>query len=226
MIKKHTPILWIFSILFVFAYTSCFEIVEEVNLNEDGTGGFNFTINMSQSKIHINSLFLLDSVNGRPMPKIEDFENTIQRVESELKKDSALSNIVIKKNWEDYIFSISGDFSNVDALNKAIKDINKVFNTPRGYQVDLHDNFKYQDKIFERLYSYNLVNDYNAMPQKDKAVFKNAKYTTIYRFNSPIKNHSNPSALKSKSGKAIMLKVAVKDLITNKKTIENKIEIQ
>jgi len=226
MIKKSTPFLWIFSILFVFAYTSCFEIVEEVNMNKNGTGSFNFTINMSQSKIHINSLFLLDSVNGRSMPKAEDFKKAVKRVEFELKKDTALANIVVSENWEDYIFSVSGDFNNVDALNKAIKDINKVFNTPRGYQVELHDNFKYKDKTFERLYNYNLVNDYNAMSQKDKAVFKNAKYTTIYRFNSPVNSYTNPSALKSKSGKAIMLKVSVKDLITNKKTIQNTIELK
>ncbi len=194
-------------------------------MNEDGTGTFNFTINMSQSKIHINSLFLLDSVNGRPMPKVEDFEKAIRRVELELKKDSALSNIEVTENWKDYIFSVSGDFINVDALNKAIKNINTIFNTPRGYKVELYDNFRYQPKVFERLYSYNLVNDYNTLSGKDKAVFKNAKYTTIYRFKSPVKSFTNPDALKSKSGKAIMLKINVKDLITNKKTIQNKIEI-
>ena len=128
------------------------------------------------------------------------------------------------KTWITYhIFSISGDFKNIDALNTAIKNINTIFNNPRGYSVDLHDNFKYKNSIFERLYSYNLVNDYNALSQKDKAVFKNAKYTTIYRFNSPVKKYSNPNALKSKSGKAIMLKVNVRELITNKKTIKNTI---
>jgi hypothetical protein len=69
------------------------------------------------------------------------------------------------------------------------------------------------------------VNDYNSLSDRDKAVFKNAKYTTIYRFNSSVKSYTNQDALKSKSGKAIMLKVNVKDLITNKKTIQNKIEI-
>jgi hypothetical protein len=82
MSKKRRPILWISSILIIFLYTSCFEIIEEVNMNEDGTGSFNFTINMSQSKIQINSMFLLDSVNGRPMPKKEDFEKALRRVET------------------------------------------------------------------------------------------------------------------------------------------------
>lgn len=217
---------FISSILIILFFASCFEIIEEVRMNDDGSGDFNLTINMSQSKVHINSLFLLDSVNGRPMPNKEYFKRAIKRVEYELNTDSSLSNIVVNENWKDYIFSVSGEFLNVTSLNKAIKNINTIFNDPRGYSVELHDNFKFQPKVFERLYNYNLVNDYNSLSKKDKALFKNAKYTTIYRFNTPIKNFSNSDANKSKSGKAIMLKVAVKDLVTNQKTIQNLIELQ
>ena len=92
--------------------------------------------------------------------------------------------------------------------------------------MELHDNFKYKNKVFERLYSYNLINDYNSLSGKDKTVFKNAKYTTVYRFKSSVKSYSNPNALKSKSGKAIMLKVSVRELVTNKATIQNIIELK
>ncbi len=219
---KHKYFLFVILLLFTFSYTSCFEIVEEVNLNDDGTGSFNLTMNMSQSKIQINSMLLLDSVNGKPVPKIEDFKKAIRRVKYELKKDSTISELVFTENWEDYIFSMSGNFQNINALNKAIKNINTIF-TPKGYKPELYDNFKYENNIFERLYSYNLINEYNALSDKDRSVFKNAKYTTIYRFNSPVKSYSNPNALKSKSGKAIMLKVNVRELVTNKKTIKNTI---
>jgi len=222
MYKKHKSYLSIILLIITFSYTSCFEIVEEVNLNDDGTGSFIFTVNMSQSRIQVNSIMLLDSINGRPLPKIEDFKKAIRRLEYELKKDSAISEIKITENWEDYIFSITGNFQNIDALNKAIKNINTIF-TPKGYTAELYDNFKYENNIFERLYSYNLINEYNTLSQKDKTAFKNAKYTTVYRFNSPVKSYSNQNALKSKSGKAIMLKVNVRELVTNKKSIKNTI---
>lgn len=222
MYKKHKSYLSIIFLIITFSYTSCFEIVEEVNLNDDGTGSFSFTVNMSQSRIQVNSIMLLDSINGRPLPKIEDFKKAIRRLEYELKKDSAISEIKITENWEDYIFSITGNFQNIDALNKAIKNINTIF-TPKGYTAELYDNFKYENNIFERLYSYNLINEYNTLSQKDKTAFKNAKYTTVYRFNSPVKSYSNQNALKSKSGKAIMLKVNVRELVTNKKSIKNTI---
>jgi len=202
---------------------SCFEIVEEVNLNDDGSGTFCFTINMSQSKLNINSLFLLDSINHRPMPKKEDLNNTIDKVDKALKEDLNIGNVVTKKNWEEYIFSVSGSFTNIDALNMAINKINTLFNQHGRYESLTHNNFSYADKIFTRLYNYNLVNEYNSMAEKDKTVFNNAKYTTIYRFARQVANYSNPEATKSKSGKAIMLKVDVKDLITNNKTIKNSI---
>lgn len=224
--KKLKQITLLVLTVLLFLFSSCFEIIEEVDMNDDGSGSFNLTINMSQSKIHINSLFLLDSVNGRPMPSKEQFKKAIKRVEYELANDTTLTNIKLSENWDDYIFSVSGEFKNVSTLNRAIKNINTIFNDPRGYSVELHDNFRFEPKTFERLYSYNLVNDYNSLSKQDKAMFKNAKYTTIYRFNSPIKSFSNVNAMKSKSGKAVMLKVAVKELVTNKKTIQNLIELK
>jgi len=226
MNKKNKVYLLIILIFFSFSLTSCFEIVEEVNLKNDGTGNFCLTINMSQSKMQINSMFLLDSVNGRPMPSKKNFKNAILRLKVELEKDNEISKVKITEDWKNYIFSITGNFNNIAALNKAVKNINTIFNDPNGYIFQSRDNFKYNNKKFERLYSYNLINEYNSLSSKDKSVFKNAKYTTVYRFEAPVKSYSNSNALKSKSGKAIMLKVSVKELITNKKTIRNIIELK
>ena len=55
------------------------------------------------------------------MPKVESLKRAINRVELELKKDTALSDIEIKQDWDDYIFAVSGNFKDVEALNNAIK---------------------------------------------------------------------------------------------------------
>ncbi|MEN8121202.1 MAG: hypothetical protein ABFS35_12680 [Bacteroidota bacterium] len=225
-IFTHKFVLGFSFVLSLLLFPSCFEIIEEVNLNDDGSGTFNFTVNMSQSKLNINSMLLLDSVNGRPVPKIEDFKENLEHLKTILNNDSSISNVLVKENWEDYIFSISGDFKDIETLNKSINNINTTLSRPNGYTPIIKNNFSYTEKIFTRLYSYNLINEYNTLSEKDKSVFKNAKYTTIYRFKSPVSNYSNPDALKSKSGKAVMLKVNVKDLITNKKTIKNTIHLK
>ncbi len=226
--KKHLHKLNALIIITLVAFTcvSCFEIVEEINLNDDGSGSFCFTINMSQSKLNINSMLLLDSVNGRPVPKKENLKAELGKVEAKLKEDGRITNVIVKENWEAYIFSISGNFNNIETLNKAINNISVGLGKLKGGSPQVADNFSYHDGIFTRLYNYNLVKDYNSLTEKDKVVFNNAKYTAIYRFNLPVKSFSNVDALKSKSGKALMLKLNIKDMITNHKTLANTINLK
>jgi hypothetical protein len=226
--KKHIYRLNAFIIITLVAFTcvSCFEIVEEINLNDDGSGSFCFTINMSQSKLNINSMLLLDSVNGRPVPKKENVRAELGKVEAKLKEDLSITNVAVKENWEEYIFSISGNFNNIETLNKAINDIGTAFGKFKGNSPQIADNFSYHDRVFARLYNYNLQKDYNSLSEKDKVVFNNAKYTAIYRFNLPVKSFSNVDALKSKSGKALMLKLNIKDMITSHKTLANTINLK
>jgi hypothetical protein len=221
--KVSTYIFIIISFLF---FPSCFEIIEEINFNPDGSGSFVFTINLSQSKLQLNSILLLDSVNGRPVPKKETITEALDKVEAALKQDGELSEIVIKRNWEEYIFSINGNFKNISGLNQAINKIYVLFEPAKKTGTLVKDNFSYHDKVFMRFFDYELANQYEKLSDKDKVVFDNAKYTTIYRFPFLIGTFSNPVAKVSKSGKAIMLKINVKDLISNVGTIKNSINLK
>jgi hypothetical protein len=214
-----------FLIFILLSCQACFEIIEEINFNENGTGSFCLTINMSQSRLNINSLLLLDSVNGRKIPKVEDLKETLGKIESVLKKDTGINNVFVKQDWNNYIFSVGGNFKSIAALNRSINNVNTLFDKVGTYSPQIQDNYSYNNKTFKRLYNYNLVNNYHSLSEKDKAVFTNATYTSVFRFQTLIKSFSNPNASKSKSGKAIMLKMNVKDLITNIKSIENSISL-
>lgn len=222
IIKRKIILPTITVIIFILC-PACFEIVEEVNLNNDGSGSFCFTLNLSQSKLDINAIMLLDSVNGRAVPKIDDLKKSLAQIETSLTKDSSITRVNISQNWENYIFAISGDFKNIDALNEAINNIYTMFSKNTGQALVSNDHFSYSNKIFKRLYHYNLADHYNSLSGKDKLVFKTAKYTSVYRFKSSVSNYSNANALKSKSGMSVMLKSSIMDLITNQKTIENTI---
>ena len=213
------------SLLIILLFPACFEIVEEVSLNNDGSGSFCFTINMSQSKLNINAMLLLDSVNGRPVPKMENMKKTIGQVEQTLANDGNITNVKTKQNWEDYIFSISGDFKSIESLNKAINQIYELFNKQAKQPFEAKEHFSYSNKVFKRIYNFNLANNYNSLSEKDKVVLKDARYTSIYRFKTGVGTYSNADALKSKSGTALMLKENIKDLITNHKTIENTVHL-
>lgn len=223
VIKRKLSLVVAVSVVFLFS--SCFEIVEEVNLNNDGSGTFCFTINMSQSKMDINAMLLLDTINGRPVPKVDDVKKLLSGMEASLQKDSGLSNIKVISNWNEYIFSISGNFTDVKALNQAILNTYKLVSKTAANPGIEKDNFSFGQKIFKRLYNLDVLGDYQSLPAKDKLVFKNAKYTSVYRFKSVVSGYSNPSAVKSKSGMSVMLKANISDILSNNKSIANSITL-
>ena len=90
--------------LALFSLTGCFEVVEEVTLNEDGSGKVTFNINMSQSKTKLNSIMLMDSINGYKIPKKSDINNAILKIEQHLKNTPGISNINKVVDYKNFIF--------------------------------------------------------------------------------------------------------------------------
>nr|BFF39643.1 hypothetical protein BACY1_14480 [Tenacibaculum mesophilum] len=64
----NKKILLLFSTISILLFTSCFEFVEEVSFNKDGSGSAVLTINLSKSKTKLASIMLLDSINGYKVP--------------------------------------------------------------------------------------------------------------------------------------------------------------
>ena len=90
-------------ILLMFTLNSCFDVLEEINLNEDGSGEMTLTFNLSKSKTKISSLRLLDSVNGYKVPNEDDLEAFLDEAVSYLKKEDGISNIQKKSFGHDHL---------------------------------------------------------------------------------------------------------------------------
>lgn len=222
MTKKIFKFAFLSSLFFL---ASCFEVVEEINLNDDGSGNIEFTINLSRSKTKLNSIMLLDSINNYKVPKKQDIKNHFTKTVNEIKKINGVSNVKQTTNFEDFIFTINCDFNNIDVLNKVISHFGS---TTESKRIMKNKHFKYNTvtKTFTRNYHYDLQSEFNKINSKDKEIFKNASYTTIYRFESLINTSKNKSAKISGSKKAIMLKVPTQDIISNKNTIKNTIQLK
>jgi hypothetical protein len=51
------------SALILFSFTSCIEIIDDVTVKNDGSGSMKYTINLSASKVKINTILALDSLD-------------------------------------------------------------------------------------------------------------------------------------------------------------------
>jgi hypothetical protein len=210
-------------LFFVFLFQSCFEVVEEVKMNTDGTGSFGFTLNMSQSKTKLNSVMKMDKINGYPVPTKEKIKKDVAVIEKIISSTPGISNVITKIDFVNFIFNLNFDFKKTANLNEVVANLkanNKIDkSTPSDF-------YSYANNKFTRLNKIAMKSMYEKTGKADKEVFENANYTTIYKFESGIKSSSNTSALISKSKKAIKFNSSILDIINGNKKLENTIILQ
>lgn len=205
--------------------SACFEVVEEINLHNDGTGQVIYTINLSQNKTKVASVMLLDSVQGYKVPSKEKIQQALNDAVAYLKKSEGISNAKSTVDFNNFIATVSFNFKDVANLNNITKNLLtkhkiKAINTS-SY------SFNKQTKTFFRKYTpvSDAKNAYTKLKAKDKAVFNGAVFTSIYRFDSPVTTTSNPTSNLSKTKKAVMLKSNITDLINGKVNVSNQIQL-
>lgn len=203
---------------------SCFEVIEQVQLKADGSGSYQLTLNMSQSKTKLSSIMKLKTINDHPVPSKSEILDRLDEIKAELSKTSGITNVKTSMDFSNFICVISLDFSNVTQLNKAIHNV-KVSENVKGAM--LNDDFSYdaKEKTFERKNVYSLKDTYAKMSNADKEVFTAASFTGIYKFDAEVSSASNSDAKISASKKAVMLKLNAASILKQKKSIENKIKI-
>lgn len=203
---------------------SCFDIVETISLNDNGSGNFQLLLNMSRSKTKINSILKMKTVNGHPVPTREEIKEKLAGIEKTIRSTAGISNVKTSLDFENFIASIQCQFSNVNSLNSVVKNINAKEKSNRP---GIEKNYEYDAvaKTFGRVNKFSLKNDYQQMSVADREVFATATYTGIFRFQSNVATASNKESKVAANKKAVMLTHNALDIITNKKSIENKITL-
>jgi hypothetical protein len=210
---------------FLLLLTNCFEIVEEVSFNRDGSGHVTLSLNLSRSKTKLNSILRLDSINNYEVPSEIDIRKHFTEITSTVENTKGISNVTNSLNFNEYIFSISCDFNDVDALNTVISN----FSTKEEallIKKQKHFSFDKTQNTFTRNYHYDISRAFQKTRMEDRKVFETASITTIYRFETPILSSKNSTAKIAPSKKAIMLRVNAQELITNQNSMKNQIKLQ
>jgi hypothetical protein len=205
--------------------SSCFEVIEEISMKNDGTGDVVLTINLSQSKTKVASVMLLDSVQGYKVPSKQKIQQELNEAVAYLKKSEGISNVKSTSDFNNYIATISFSFKDVANINNITKNIL----AQKKIKATNTSSYSYNKttKTFNRKYQAvgTAKTEFNKLKAKDKAVFNGATYTSIYRFESIVTSSTNPASNVSKSKKAVMLKSSIMDLINGKINVSNTIQL-
>ena len=221
-IMKKTAYILLFSCLILFQ--SCFEIIEQVFLKTDGSGNFQLVLNLSKSKTKLNSISKMKTINGHTVPSKNEIKYRIEAIEKIVAKTVGITSVKTAIDFDNYIATLSCNFNKVAQLNAAVKN---VYEKENGKLKGVEKIYEYDAEagIFNRLNKFSLKEDYKKMSNADKEVFATANYTFIYKFETNVTTASNIDTKISPSKKATMLKLNALDIITNKKAVDNKINL-
>ena len=211
-------------IFLLLALTSCFEVMEDITFKKDGSGVFKLIINLSQSKMELNSLMKIDSSSGYKIPNEKQLNTYLDQALKTLKTTEGLSAVSINRDFKNWIFEIKADFKTTQNLELGLKNINNDFSP--GNPLTFRNKLIFDGKTLERQME-NLDDDTRKQLNKptEKRILTNAKYITIYRFENTIEKSSNNRAKISPSKKAIMLQSNILNIINGKETIKNTIKL-
>jgi len=223
MWNKHKTLLLLLCLPFLFS--SCFEIIEEISMNADGSGAMTLTLNLSQSRNKVASVLMMDSVNGYKVPSRTKIKQEMDEAVARLRKMPGISNVKSSLDFNNYIGSISFSFREVGNINNITREILEaqkiITNSISTY------SYNKAAATFNRDYKYytGAKTEYNKLKKEDRDIFKTATYTGIYRFPVPVARQSNTKARISKSGKAVMQQCSVMDLINGGASVATQIQL-
>lgn len=205
--------------------TSCFDILDKVNVKADGTGEYTIILNASKSKTRLASISKMETINGKKVPKKTEIENKINEAARIFKGTPGISNVKTSMDFDNYIIKLSCNFKKIENINAGLEKLKaqKILGKMVPTQV-------YSQNLEKKTLIRNKVNtfkaDYDKMSKADKEVFTDAKYTSIMQFETPVKSQSNTTYVLSPNKKALKLEADILDVILQKKQIQNTILFQ
>ena len=185
--------------------SSCVDIFDEIILHTDGSGTYKYTVNLSASKVKINSVLALDSLDGQRVPSLQEIKDKIALYQTKLEAEEGISNVKVDANYNDFVFKINCDFTSVAALQTAIRDIviaeSKDKNNPA-----LNETWISWDgtKLVRSIPDFK--SPLNRLKPEEQEQLKTGKYIAVSRFDTPVLKCDNATAQISPSKTAVMVK--------------------
>ncbi|ATN07368.1 hypothetical protein H3Z85_08110 [Chryseobacterium indologenes] len=205
--------------------TSCFDILDKVNVKADGTGEYTIILNASKSKTRLASISKMETINGKKVPKKSEIENKINTAAKIFKETPGITNVKTAMDFDNYIIRLSCNFKKIENINAGLEKLKdqKILGKMVPTKV-------YSQNLQKKTLTRNKVNtfkeDYEKMSKADKEVFNDARYTSVMQFENTVKSQTNNAYVLSPNKKALKLEADILDLILHKKQIQNTILFQ
>ncbi|WP_312901591.1 hypothetical protein [Chryseobacterium taichungense] len=205
--------------------TSCFDILDKVNMKADGSGEYTIILNASKSKTRLASISKMETINGKKVPKKPEIEAKINEAARIFKATPGISNVKTSMDFDNYIIKLSCHFTKIENINSGLEQLKARNIIGKMVPTNIYSQNP-EKKTFMRNKVNTFKSDYDKMSKADKEVFTDAHYISVLQFENMVKSQSNNSYSLSPNRKALKLEATVLDLILQKKPLQNTILFQ
>lgn len=213
--------------LLLFATTSCLDIQESIYLRNDGSGKFALTINLEEMEGLLNSINRSNSDGDPQKDVMNEVDINFEDLRKKLTKQAGISQVRTINENNSRLLGIAFEFTNVNALNKALKEINNSKDDQKK------DYFFYQKGKLKRMNTLGIKEHIQRELGADIAIavdgimltsiLKDMSYTTKYTFDRPVTETSNPDSKITNEGRTVTLSYFFFNEKTGSNTLENQI---
>lgn len=215
-----------FAFTILMSLTSCIEIIDDLSINEDGSGTFKYTVNISSSKVKLSSYLALDSLDGKKVPSLDEIKLHINEVVESLRTQEGISNLTIESNYTDFIFKLKLDFNSVANLQAAIKAVAKENSENRVLEELDHNWLNNSKESLSRSIPKMSIERAKNMSDEEISLLKQGSYTSITRFEQEVDRFDNKNAVLAKNKKAVMVRTDAYSLTQKTQLLDNTIYLK
>ena len=160
------------------------------------------------------------------MPSKLELQEKVSDLIGVLNCQEGIREVSVEENYDNYILKVSLHFDNVESLLAAFKEtMEEVGNTA------VEDTSNYNWVSWDGLTLIRQIPDlssfkFRLVKKEDQELMRSGMYTSISRFDSPVDQIKNPSAILSKNNKAVMLRSSLFDVFGNPSIMDNTISVK
>jgi len=205
--------------------SSCVDIFDELVIHSNGSGTYKYTLNMSASKVKINSILALDSIEGQRVPSLDEIKNKIALYKTKLGEKEGISNVTVDANYDDFVFKFSCDFASVNALQTAVRDLIREESKDKNNALFNENWISWDGKQLVRTVP-GFQTPLNKLKGEDQELLKKGKYISVSRFDKPVLKCDNVNAQISPTKTAVMVKSTPFSVAQNPGLLKNVITVE
>ena len=199
--------------------------MDELTIHDDGSGTLKYAINLSSSRVKVNSILALDSLDGKKVPSIDEIKAKVILFKKTLALQNGISGVSITENYTDFIFKFECNFSSVYLLQDALRKTFAIISNDQSITQQDFYWLSFDSKILKRSVPSIAIDKLHKLSQNDINLLKTGSYTSIYRFDRIVDHFENSLSKLSKDSKSLMIRTDTYSLKEKQSILENTIHL-